>query len=88
MLDFRGGTNVLDAGLIETDRLLLTYSEGGFQFNGATLHTQGGTIDNGQPFVVGATGTNVSILDVRGGTPLEVNQECILGAYDTAASWR
>ena len=55
------GTNVFNAGLIETDQLLLT--NGGlsrFEFNGGTLITRGGTISNGQDFVVGASGATAA----------------------------
>jgi len=46
-LDVRRGTNVLNAGLIEADRLLLTNgAQSVFTFNGGTLRTPGGTIDN------------------------------------------
>ncbi len=52
-LDIRRGTNVLNAGLVDADRLLLTNTLGNFQFNGGTLITRGATITNGQDFVVG-----------------------------------
>jgi len=52
-LDIRRGTNVLNAGLIVADNLLLTNSAGFFEFNGGTLITRGATVNNGLPFVVG-----------------------------------
>jgi len=83
-LDIRRGTNVLNAGLIQTDHLLLNNSAGFFEFNGGTLITGGGTVNNGQPFVVGASGTTAAILDVRSNAPLVVNNDFTLGA-NTAA---
>ncbi|HOX57256.1 MAG TPA: FG-GAP-like repeat-containing protein [Candidatus Paceibacterota bacterium] len=52
-LDVRRGTNVLNAGLVEADRLLVTNSQGGFVFNGGTLSARSTTINNGQSFHVG-----------------------------------
>jgi len=54
VLDIRRGTNVLNAGLIEADNLLLTNGAGFFEFNGGTLITRGATISNGLNFLVGA----------------------------------
>ncbi len=65
-LDIRRGTNVLNAGLIEADQLLMTNVAGSFTFNGGTLITRGGTINNGQDFVVGAnTGFAPATWDLR-----------------------
>ena len=79
-LDIRRGTNVLNAGLIRTDNLLLTNSAGFFDFNGGTFITGGGTVNNGQPFVAGASGATAASLDVRSGVPLVVNNDFTLGA--------
>jgi T5SS/PEP-CTERM-associated repeat protein len=67
-LDIRGGTNEFNAGLIETDLLLLTNSQQGFfEFNGGTLITRGAVIiSNGLPFVVGRSVTP-AIWDARSG---------------------
>jgi len=80
------GTNVLNAGLIEADQLLLTNSAGALAFNGGTLITRGGKVNNGQNFVVGASGTTAATLDVRSGTPLVVSNIFILGFNNTAAA--
>jgi len=53
-LNILRGTNVLNAGLIQTDNLLLNNGAlGRFEFNGGTLITRGSTVNNGQAFVVG-----------------------------------
>jgi T5SS/PEP-CTERM-associated repeat protein len=67
VLDVRRGTNVLNAGLIDVDRLLLTNAQGFFQFNGGTLVTRGGVISNGVNFVVGGSGSSPATWDVRAG---------------------
>lgn len=51
--DIRRGTNILNAGLVEVDSLILTSPQGFFEFNGGTLKTYTATVSNGQPFVVG-----------------------------------
>src|SRR6185436_19674314 len=62
------GTNVLNAGLIEVDKLVLSRPQGVFEFNGGTLITRGAFISNGVPsFVVGTSGTTPAIWDVRAG---------------------
>src|SRR5207249_12234241 len=66
-LDVRGGTNVLNAGLIGVDQLRLTNTQGFFEFNGGTLITRGASINNGAGFVVGTSGTTPAIWDVRAG---------------------
>jgi T5SS/PEP-CTERM-associated repeat protein len=53
VLDVRRGTNVLNAGLIEVDRLLLTNTLGIFEFNGGTLSARNSAVNNGQLFRVG-----------------------------------
>jgi T5SS/PEP-CTERM-associated repeat protein len=65
--DIRRGTNVLNAGLIDVDQLVMTNSAGVFTFNGGTLITRGGLISNGAPFIVGANGNTPAIWDVRDG---------------------
>jgi T5SS/PEP-CTERM-associated repeat protein len=52
-LDVRRGTNVLNAGLVEVDRLLVTNVAGRFELNGGTLSTRSTVVNNGQPFLVG-----------------------------------
>jgi len=64
--DIRRGTNVLNAGLIVADRLLLTNTAAFFTFNGGTLITRAATVNNGQDFVVGANaGFTNATWDVR-----------------------
>jgi T5SS/PEP-CTERM-associated repeat protein len=71
VLDIRRGTNVLNSGIIEVDRLLLTNATaqngGFFEFNGGTLKTRGTTNRNGQTFTVG-NGTSAATLQLLGGT--------------------
>jgi T5SS/PEP-CTERM-associated repeat protein len=52
-LSISGGTNVFNAGLIETDNLEILISSGSFAFNGGTLNTRAATIANGALFTVG-----------------------------------
>jgi T5SS/PEP-CTERM-associated repeat protein len=66
-LDVRRGTNVLNAGLVEADRLLATNAQGFFELNGGTLRTAGTTINNGRAFTVG-TGTSTATFQLLGGT--------------------
>ena len=66
-LDVRRGTNALNAGLIDVDRLLLTNTQGFFEFKGGTLVTRGAVISNGAPFVVGTFGIIPAIWAVRAG---------------------
>ncbi len=61
------GTNRLESGLIDVDRLIMTETSGVFEFNGGKLVTRRGTIANSQPFVVGASGSVPAIWDVREG---------------------
>ena len=60
-LDVRRGTNVLNAGLIDVGQLLLTNTQGVFEFKGGTLVTRGAVISNGAPFIVGTFGVNPAI---------------------------
>lgn len=53
VLDVRRGTNVLNVGLIEVDRLLVTNTAGKFEFNGGTLSARNAKISNGQLFRAG-----------------------------------
>ena len=66
-LDIKRGTNVFNSGLIDARQLLLTNSLGRFEFNGGTLITRGALVSNGVSFVVGRTGVNPAIWDVRAG---------------------
>ena len=65
MLDILGGTNILNAGLIAADQLVITNALGTFEFNGGTLITRGAVISNGAPFVIGRSGTTPAVWDVR-----------------------
>jgi len=51
--DVRRGTTVLNAGLIEVGRLLLTNSQGFLQHNGGTFSTRSSTVGNGTLFLIG-----------------------------------
>jgi T5SS/PEP-CTERM-associated repeat protein len=66
-LDIRGGTNRLDAGLIDVNRLVVTNARGHFEFNGGTLRTRDTTVTNGRDFTVG-NGTSTATLQLLGGT--------------------
>jgi T5SS/PEP-CTERM-associated repeat protein len=66
-LDIRRGTNVLKAGLIDVDQLILKSAQGFFEFNGGTLITRGAFVSNGPPFIVGYSGTIPAVWDVRAG---------------------
>src|ERR1041385_5993963 len=79
--DWRRGTNVLNAGLIDVDQLLLTNFQGFFEFNGGTLVSRGGIISNGLPFVVGPSGTTPPAWDlVGGGTNTLVGNDLLIGS--------
>jgi len=65
VLDVRRGTNILNAGLIEVDKLLLTNSAGRFEFNGGTLSLGQSTIANGLSFGVG-DGASPATLNLTG----------------------
>ncbi len=65
--DIRRGSNVLNAGTIDVDRLVMTNAAGVFEFNGGTLITRAAFISNGADFVVGTSGTTPAIWDVRAG---------------------
>jgi T5SS/PEP-CTERM-associated repeat protein len=77
MLDVRHGTNVFNAGTIEADQLLLTNTQGFFEFNGGTLITRGASINNN--FVVGKAGTTPAVWDVRSGGNHLVGGQVIIG---------
>src|SRR5207237_10252928 len=81
VVDVRRGTNVLNAGLVEGDRLLMTNAQGFFEFNGGTLITRGAVISNGVPFIVGPNGTNSPIWDVRAGlTSTFISGDLLIGS--------
>ncbi len=63
----RHGTNVLNAGSMDVDRLLLTNSAGVFEFNGGTLVTRSTIANNGRLFSVG-NGFTPAVLQLPGGT--------------------
>ena len=64
-LDVRRGTNVINAGLVEVDQLLVTNTSGRFEFNGGTLAVNQSTINNGQLFRVG-NGVSAASFDLVG----------------------
>ncbi len=68
VLQIRRGICVFNAGLIKADKLVLTNSEGLFQFNGGTLNVRTTTVTNGFVFTAG-NGTNEAIFDVLGVGP-------------------
>jgi len=65
VLGVRRGTNVLNAGLIEVDQLLMTNSAGRFDFNGGTLFARSSVVNSGQPFRVG-NGFNPATFNLAG----------------------
>ena len=68
LLDVRHGTNVLNAGLVEVDRLLLTNFVGAFfELNGGTLITKSTTNSIGRDFNVG-NGVSPATLNLAGGS--------------------
>jgi len=67
VLDVRGGTNRLDAGLVDVFHLVVTNTRGQFEFNGGTLRTPNTAIANGRIFTVGG-GANTATLQLLGGT--------------------
>ncbi|HEX5218164.1 MAG TPA: hypothetical protein VFZ59_01235 [Verrucomicrobiae bacterium] len=67
VLDVRRGTNVLNAGLVDVDRLLMTNTLSRFEFNGGALITRGAAISNEFGFLMGAAATNPAIWAVHGG---------------------
>src|SRR5207249_9215611 len=79
LLEVRRGTNRLNAGVIQADRLLLTNAAGVFEFNGGTLITRGGTLSNNLPFNVGANGGTPAIWDVRAGTDVVLSSNLVVG---------
>ncbi len=67
LLDIRRGTNVMAAGLIEVDNLLLTNTAGFFEFNGGTLNASAATVANGTLFTVG-NGSSAATYRMTGAT--------------------
>lgn len=67
VLEVRRGTNVLNAGRIEADLLLLTNALGRYEFNGGTLVTRGARIENDSFFSIGDAGAVPAVWDVRAG---------------------
>jgi T5SS/PEP-CTERM-associated repeat protein len=66
-LNLRRGTNQFNAGVIDVNQLVMTNSNGSFEFNGGTLITRGAFISNGVLFAVGAAGATPAVWDVRAG---------------------
>jgi hypothetical protein len=64
-LDVQRGTNVLNSGLIEVDRLLVTNMPSFFEFNGGTLITKSTTNNIGRAFSVG-NGFSTATLHLAG----------------------
>jgi T5SS/PEP-CTERM-associated repeat protein len=64
-LDVRRGTNVLNAGLVDVDSLLVTNAAGKFEVNGGTLSVGNSKISNGQLFRVG-NGVSPATLNLAG----------------------
>lgn len=67
ILNIRRGTNVLQAGLVDVNRLLMTNALGDFEFNGGTLRSGGTTNSNGRLFTVG-NGTRAATFQLQGGS--------------------
>ena len=65
LLDVRRGTNVLNSGLIEVDRLLVTNMPSYFEFNGGTLITKSTTNNIGRAFSIG-NGVRAATLSLAG----------------------
>jgi hypothetical protein len=64
--DLRRGTNVLNAGLMDVDQLLLTNITGVLEFNGGTLIARSISANNGRVFRVG-NGVDPATLQLPGG---------------------
>ena len=67
ILDVRGGTNRIDAGLVDVNRLVVTNTQGQFEMFGGTLRTPATTIDNGRVCIIGG-GTSQATYQMLGGT--------------------
>jgi T5SS/PEP-CTERM-associated repeat protein len=66
LLDVRRGTNVLNTGRIELDRLLVTNSLGAFEFNGGSLFTKNTTNNNARVFNAGNGSSAATMTLVNG----------------------
>ena len=80
LFDLRRGTNVLDNGIIDVDRLQMTVSAGRFEFNGGTLLVRSGVVSNGAPFTVGASGSVPALLALRTNQSFAITNNFILGS--------
>jgi len=67
VLDVRGGTNRIDAGLVDLLHLVVTNTRGQFEMFGGTLRTPDTIIANGRVFTVGG-GASLATLQLLGGT--------------------
>ncbi len=67
-----GGTFTLEGGNVAVDSLVLTNESGAMIFNGGSFLTGGSVVSNGLPFVIG-DGTNVAVMELRGGTHVFAN---------------
>ncbi len=67
VLDVRGGTNRIDAGLEDVLQLLVTNTLGQFEMFGGTLRTPSTTVANGRVCVIGG-GASLATFQMLGGT--------------------
>jgi T5SS/PEP-CTERM-associated repeat protein len=79
LLDVRRGTNRLDAGMMDVDQLVMTNTAGRFEFNGGTLITRSGIINNLATFDIGNSGSTPAIWAVRAGCNIVNSSTVILG---------
>lgn len=67
LLNVVSGSFDLNLGTVAVDQLMLTNTNGLFNFSGGALIARGMTVSNGAPFVVG-DGVNAATLQLEGGT--------------------
>jgi T5SS/PEP-CTERM-associated repeat protein len=87
-LDIFNGTTLFNAGLIAADSLLVSNSNSRFEFNGGTLITRGGSISNGQDFVIGpgADSPPPTWVVLSNATPTTIAGQLVIGAKAANAS--
>ena len=88
LCDLRRGTNVLNAGLMQVDRLFLTNALSRFEFNGGALVTKNTTNTNSRVFVVGNGNTSATLQLAGSGshffdTGLTISSNAILSGNGT-----
>lgn len=66
-LDVRGGTNRIDAGLVDVNRLVVTNTRGQFEMFGGTFRSPSTTVANGRVCVIGG-GPSLATYQMLGGT--------------------